>query len=108
MTFLLLLALSYLIVSPDRASLALTRGAAGGARAVTARRGSRSSSGRRASGSSRPASAGRTGGRAGGSARPGVLRSFATGWRSGAAQARERRESGRDVWSRSVRGARAT
>jgi hypothetical protein len=71
----------YLVASPDRLSLALTRGLSGAARGAATGKTpkSRKSSPRR--------------------------RAALAGWREGVTAARQRREAGRDVWSRGSRGA---
>lgn len=81
MEILIVLAIGYLIVSPDRVSLALSRGFTGAARGAATGKTpkSRKKSPRQ--------------------------RAMLDGWREGVTAARARRESGRDLWSRGSRGA---
>ncbi|MFD7161679.1 hypothetical protein ACFV9C_44340 [Kribbella sp. NPDC059898] len=81
MEILLACALAYLFVSPDRFSLALSRGIFGAARGAATGKNpkTRKKSPRE--------------------------RAIVDGWREGIAVARARREAGRDLWSRGSRGA---
>lgn len=84
MEIIALCVLAYLFVSPDKKSLAFSRGLAGAARGgITGRT-------RKTSKTAKPSPRGRA---------------MLAGWKEGIATARERREAGRDLWSRSTRGA---
>lgn len=95
MEILIAMAIAYLVVAPDRATLTATRGLAGAARASieAATRPHRTLPGerRRSRSSSKP--------------RGGVSRPVAIldGWRDGVASARKARDERRDLWSRSSR-----
>ncbi|HEY3561788.1 MAG TPA: hypothetical protein VGL05_30190 [Kribbella sp.] len=81
MEILLAFAFAYLVVSPDRLSLALSRGVFGAARgAATGKTPKTRKKSPRA-------------------------RAMGAGWREGIAAARARREAGRDLWTRGSRGA---
>lgn len=80
MEFIAICVLAYLLVSPDRASLAFTRGAAGMARGVLTGKPTKKTK-----------------------KKSPRVRAMFDGWREGKAAARERREAGKDLWSRGTR-----
>lgn len=75
--------LAYMLVAPDRKSLALSRGLAGAAHGALTGRTPKMSK------TAEPSPRGRA---------------LKAGWREGVATARERREAGKDLWSRGSRG----
>jgi hypothetical protein len=82
MEILAICVLAYFLVSPDKMSLAFSRGALGAGRgAITGRT-------PKATKDSKPSPRGRA---------------ILAGWREGVTAARERREAGRDLWSRGTR-----
>lgn len=101
------LIVGYFVVSPDRGSLALSRGLAGGVRGAL----STSSSSSRSTGSSKKGKTKKTkkGGKTPDSdataAGPSRWDSATAGWRQGVAAARQAREEGRDTWSRTSKAA---
>jgi hypothetical protein len=82
MEILAMFALAYLFVSPDKMSLAGTRGVFGAARGALTGRTPKTAK------SAKPSPRGRA---------------MLAGWREGVTSARERRESGRDLWTRGSR-----
>ena len=102
-TLAVLLLGAYLVVSPDKISLSLTRGTSGAARHALGRRTTRGA----ASGRSKSAGGGSTGGRAGRTTFRQAVRQLWLDGRNAAAAARARRAAGHDTFSRMVRGGRA-
>jgi hypothetical protein len=82
MEILIACALAYLLVSPDKMSLALSRGMFGASRGALTGRTPKTAD------AAKPSPRGRA---------------MSAGWREGVAAARERREAGRDLWTRGTR-----